>query len=112
MQYRGGCSVPRGDTIFRDLSTEGDIMIHVEGYQEYRGSVHYRGDTQITKDFSPMHGTHDIPHVHHNIPHGTAHTLYGVISVKVAALLENRFDTVCGGGRTACKETKLSKKLP
>ena len=35
------------------------------GYHEYRGGVQYHGGTQITKDFSP-HGTHDIPHMHHD----------------------------------------------
>ena len=39
-----GCSVPRGDIIFCNLSTVGDTMIHVRTYHEYRGG------TQITKD--------------------------------------------------------------
>ena len=29
------------------FSTVGDIMIHVEGYLEYRGGVQYRGDIMI-----------------------------------------------------------------
>ena len=32
-----GCSVPWGDTILWNLSTVGDIVIHVGGYHEYRG---------------------------------------------------------------------------
>ena len=49
-------------------------MIHVGGYHEYRGGCSVPWGTQITKDFTPptvlntLHGTHDIPHVHHDIP--------------------------------------------
>ena len=47
------------------------------GYHEYCGGVQYRGYSN-NKRFPPMvlntaYGTHDIPHVHHNIPHGTEH---------------------------------------
>ena len=42
------------------------------------GGVPYHGGTQITKDLSPcstehLHGTHDVPHIYHVIPHGTEH---------------------------------------
>ena len=48
-------------------------MSTVGGYHEYRGGCSVPWGTQITKDFSPtvlntLHGTHDIPHVHHDIP--------------------------------------------
>ena len=36
------------------------------------GGVQFRGGTQITKD-NILHGTHDIPHVYHEFPHGTEH---------------------------------------
>ena len=56
----------------------GDIMIHLGGYHEYCGGCSVPCGTQITKDFPPtvlntLHGTHDIPHVHHDILHGTEH---------------------------------------
>ena len=51
-------------------------MIHVGGYHEYCGGVQYRRGTQINKIFPPTilntpHGTHEILHMHHDIPHGT-----------------------------------------
>ena len=85
VQYHGG-----GGGVF---STVGDVMIHVgdimihvggyhntyEGYHEYRGGCSVPWSTQITKDLSPtvlntLHGTHDIPNMHHGIPHGTEHS--------------------------------------
>ena len=52
-------------------------MIHVWDIMSTMGCSVPWG-TQITKDFSPMvlntlHDTHDIPHLHHDIPHGTEH---------------------------------------
>ena len=70
--------------------------MYPEGYHEYRGVFSTKEGTQITeKILSPTvlntpHGTQDIPHMHHGIPHGTdhphgtahpngnAHTLYRV----------------------------------
>ena len=66
-EYCGGCSVLWGDTILRNLSTVGGYHDTCGGYHEYRGGCSVPWGTQITKDFSP-HGTHDIPHVHHDIP--------------------------------------------
>ena len=51
LQYRGGCSVPWGD-----------IMSTVEGVQ-YRG-----GEVFCYLRLNTLHGTHDIPHMHHDIP--------------------------------------------
>ena len=96
LEYRGRCSVPWGDI----MSTVGGvqyrggyfllyyiifiilyyifiILYHLKfeyhgGYHEYRGGCSVPWGTQITKDFSP-HGTHDSPHVHHDIFHGTEH---------------------------------------
>ena len=88
LEYRGGCSVPRGDiminvggyleypvpwgdimcTVGVILSTVpwGDIMMHVGGYHEYRGgcSVPW-GENQLLFEYPTVlntpHGTHDIP---------------------------------------------------
>ena len=59
-EYCGGCSVPWGDTILRNLSTVGDIMMHVGGYHECHGGCSVPWGTQITKGFSP-HGTEHPP---------------------------------------------------
>ena len=78
LEYRGGCSVPWGDIMMH----VGDIMSTVEGVQ-YRG-----GKSQLLFEYPTVlntpHGTHDIPHMHHDIPtvlkfqrmvspHGTEH---------------------------------------
>ena len=88
------------------MSTVGDIMINVDGYLEYRGSVQYcrgyhkyNGVFSTVSSYLPMvlmisfHGTEtphstqditptvlnipnsiqDIPHVTHDILHGTEH---------------------------------------
>ena len=52
-----------GDIVFCNLSTVGDIMIHVGGYHEYRGGVQCRGGTQITKDYIPPQYSCYLPHV-------------------------------------------------
>ena len=92
LEYHGGCSVPWG---YHDacggyheyrgvFSTMGGYyplkFEYCGGYHDARGRYHeYHGGcsvpwgTQITKDFPPtvlntLHGTHDIPHVHHDIP--------------------------------------------
>ena len=63
-------------------------MIHVGDIMSTVGVFSTVGYSN-NKRFSPtvlntLHGTHDIPHVHHDIPHGTehphgtAHTLYRV----------------------------------
>ena len=75
-------------------------MIHVGGYQEYRGECSVPWGTQITKDFSlhsteHPHGTHDIPHgteypprysryPHgtHDIPHGTQDIPHGTQDIS------------------------------
>ena len=49
-----------GDTMPCNLSTVGDIMSTVGGFQ-YRRGVQYRGGTEKQK-FPLPHGTHDIPH--------------------------------------------------
>ena len=64
------------DTILCNLSTMGDIMIHVGDIMSTVGGVQYRGVTQITEDLFPHgtehpYGTHDIPQVHYDIPHST-----------------------------------------
>ena len=69
-EYRRGCSIPtREVTILCNLNTVGDVMSTIEGVQ-------YRGDTQITKDFSPT-VLMISPHVHHDIPHGAQDNLHG-----------------------------------
>ena len=75
-EYHGGPGVfsTVEDIIFCNLSTVGDTTIHVGEYHEYRGGAQYYGRTQMTEDcitmilIIPRHGTHDIPHVHHDIP--------------------------------------------
>ena len=69
LEYRGGCSVPWGD-----------IMMHVGGYHDARGGYHeYRGgcsvlwgESQLLFEYPTVlntpNGTHDIPHMHHDIP--------------------------------------------
>ena len=56
-----GCSVPWDDI----MSTMEDILSSVGGTQ-------YRGGSQITKDCphgtEHPYGTHDIPHMHHDVP--------------------------------------------
>ena len=52
-------------------------MIHVGDIPSTMGVFSTVG-TQIIKDFpstvlNTLHGTHDIPHVHHDIPHSTEH---------------------------------------
>ena len=53
-------------------------MIHVGGYDEYCGGVQYRGVLKLLQILptvlNTLHGTHNIPHMHHDIPHGTEHT--------------------------------------
>ena len=80
-----------GDTILCNLSTVGDIMIHVWDIMSTVGCSVPWG-IQITKHSSPTvhmispmyimifstvlsipHGTQDIPHIYHDIPHGTEH---------------------------------------
>ena len=62
LEYRGGCSVPWGDIMMH----VGDIMSTVEGVQ-YRG-----GKSLLLFEYptvlNTLHGTHDIPHMHHDIP--------------------------------------------
>ena len=96
VQYHGGyleycgCSVLLGYHEYNGviLSTVGYTQYcrryhdACRGYHEYHWGVQCCGGTQITKDLFPHgtehpHGTHDIPHVHNNIPtvlsipHGT-----------------------------------------
>ena len=82
-----------GDTILCNLSTMGDIMIHVRGYHEYHGGgnehpygthdilhVHHEPPTVLSiphSTYDNPQGTHDIPTV--IFPHSTAHTLYRVL---------------------------------
>ena len=66
------------DTILCNLSTVGDIM-YMWGYNEYCGGVQYRGGTQMTKNSPPPMVLKISPHMHHDIPHGTAHTLHRVL---------------------------------
>ena len=54
VQYRGG--IPS----FENLSTVGDIMIHVGGCHEYHGGCSVPWGTKRTKDFPP-HGTEHPP---------------------------------------------------
>ena len=98
LEYRGGCSVLWGDIMMH----MGDIMSTVEGVQ-YRGgknlllfeypmvlntfmvlmiSPTYIMISPTVLKFQRMvsphstehpHGTHDILHVHHDIPHSTEH---------------------------------------
>ena len=71
------------------MSTVGDIMSAVRGYHEYCGgylechggySVPWGCSVQWGKMFcnlntskvlNTLHGTHDIPHMYHDIPHST-----------------------------------------
>ena len=67
-EYRGVFNTME-DTILCNLSTMGDIMIHVGdiiGTVEGFSTVGYSNN----KRFFP-HGTHDVPHMHHDIPHST-----------------------------------------
>ena len=51
-------------------------MMHVGGYHEYRGgcSVPW-GENLLLFEYptvlNTLHGTHDIPHMYHDIPQGT-----------------------------------------
>ena len=67
VQYRGGYHDKCGDILSTVgvFSTVGDIMSTVEGVQ-YRGG-------KIFCYLSTPHGTHDIPHMYHDILHGTEH---------------------------------------
>ena len=78
LEYRGGCSVPLGDimsTVGGDLEYRGDVQ-YCGGYHEYRGgrSVPW-GENLLLFEcptvLNTPQGTHDIPHMYHDIPHGT-----------------------------------------
>ena len=43
LEYHRGCSVPWGDIIFCNLSTVGNIMMHVGDIMSTVGGVQYRG---------------------------------------------------------------------
>ena len=58
-EYRGGCSVPWRDIIFRNLSNVGGYHDTCGGYHEHCVCLVSWG-TQITKHFS-SHGTQDNP---------------------------------------------------
>ena len=67
------------------MSTVPGILSTVGGYLEYRGGVQYSGEKIFCYlSTEHPHGTHDIPHMHHDtfhstqitkdgIPHGTEH---------------------------------------
>ena len=62
-EYIGGCS-----------GHWADIIMHVGGYHEYIGGCSVRHDFQYKlEDFATL-----LPHIHHDIPRCTEHTLYRV----------------------------------
>ena len=94
VQYRGGYYEYSGGYL-------GDIMMHVGDIMSTVGVFSTVGENLLSFEYphgtEHLHGTHDIPHMYHNIPtvlstnmvfkiphiyhyipHGTAHTLYKV----------------------------------
>ena len=61
-----------------DVQYCGDIMMHMGDIMSTMEGVQYRGGKNLLlfeypKVLNTPHGTQDIPHIYHDIPHGTEH---------------------------------------
>ena len=80
------CSTVGVLSTVRVFSTVGGYLEYRGGYHDARGEYHeYRGGKNLLLFEYPMvlnarHGTYDIPHIYHDIPHGTQISKDGIPS--------------------------------